>query len=454
MRHLARRYPALFLTSVFGFAAAFVACGDTTTDPAVASDASAPQGNDASAAEPADAAIADASLVVDGGSEGGSSDAGGGADATLDAALEASADATADGADASDAATCPPFLAASVTASHDLLGGVCAIDLAGDLYCWDLDRAFPGKNPSHLYAPTKVTGIADAKSVAFGRSSVFVVLGDGSVQAWGDNDCGQLGDGSKTARATLGAVSGLTQVKQIVGSQYGSMFVINQDGSAASWGDVNLGTCALDSKQRTPTPFLVAGVSPLAVAMPSIRGCALLPDKSVACWIGALTYTASGPAGYRPATTTAISGLSDVAQVGPYEGNPAPGVDACARKNDGTVSCWLDTGAASAVSAFGSSVASLASGWRNACALRTDGSLHCWGPNSADFEGVVGDGTDIDRASPVPLTSLGTDVAQVSVGMRTACAIKKDKTLWCWGYRPGTGTNGIERSPVPIQRCL
>lgn len=454
-----RRPGSLAVAWLFGSLTVMQACGDTTDEAGGLGGTDASDGDAAQTDAGRDDGAPDANSASDGNgvdasdasTDGTASDAP--VDAPTDVTVEAALDASVD-ADASDGSACTPFLAAAVTASVDIQGGVCAIDKAGDLYCWDLARDFPGKNAAKPYVPTKVTGISAAKSVAFGRSSVFVVFADGTVQAWGDNDCGQLGDGTKTNRYTLGAVSGLTQAKTIVGSQYGSMYALNKDGTAASWGDVNVGTCALDSKQWTPTPFLVAGVSPVAIAEPDTRGCALLPDKTVACWNGLLTYTASAPAGYRPATTTAISGLTDVAEIGTHYGNPSPGVDACARNNDGTVACWLGTGAASAVSAFGSAVARLSSGWRNDCALRTDGSLHCWGPNSGTyFEGMIGDGTSTDRSSPVQVTSLGTDVAQISVGMRTACVVKKDDTLWCWGYRPGTGTSGVELAPVQIMRC-
>jgi alpha-tubulin suppressor-like RCC1 family protein len=53
-----------------------------------------------------------------------------------------------------------------------------------------------------------------------------------------------------------------------------------------------------------------------------------------------------------------------------------------------------------------------------------------------------------------PVTALGADVAEVSVGMYAICARKKDGTLWCWGDNSsgafGNGTNVSSGTPVQI----
>lgn len=61
--------------------------------------------------------------------------------------------------------------------------------------------------------PAPVTGLTGVVAVAIGsgneRTHALAVRSDGSVWAWGNNDAGQLGDGTTTERATPGAVSGL-----------------------------------------------------------------------------------------------------------------------------------------------------------------------------------------------------------------------------------------------------
>jgi alpha-tubulin suppressor-like RCC1 family protein len=49
--------------------------------------------------------------------------------------------------------------------------------------------------------PVQIPGIAHAATVAVGFDDACAVLSDGSVQCWGSNDLGQLGDGSRSGSA-------------------------------------------------------------------------------------------------------------------------------------------------------------------------------------------------------------------------------------------------------------
>lgn len=63
------------------------------------------------------------------------------------------------------------------------------------------------------------------------------------------------------------------------------------------------------------------------------------------------------------------------------------------------------------------------------CALSSGGEVWCWGRN---VEGVLGDGTTADRATPAPVSGGGTYRA-LTVGRTHACALAVDDTAWCWG---------------------
>jgi alpha-tubulin suppressor-like RCC1 family protein len=64
------------------------------------------------------------------------------------------------------------------------------------------------------------------------------------------------------------------------------------------------------------------------------------------------------------------------------------------------------------------------------CAVKQDGTLWCWGGNAL---GQVGDGTTVDRSSPVQVVALGTSVVSTAISGYRTCAVKRDGTLWCWG---------------------
>ena len=64
-------------------------------------------------------------------------------------------------------------------------------------------------------------------------------------------------------------------------------------------------------------------------------------------------------------------------------------------------------------------------------AIKTDGTLWLWGRNTV---GQLGDNTITQRNSPVQTITGGTNWKQVSGGYFHTVAIKKDGTLWSWGY--------------------
>lgn len=119
---------------------------------------------------------------------------------------------------------------------------------------------------------------------------------------------------------------------------------------------------------------------------------------------------------------------------------------ACAVRQDGAVYCWgynpggflgdgssadrfaptevADLRNATAV-AVGSAVSR-----HHSCAILADRTLRCWGDN---LLGQVGDGTTIDRTSPVPVVGL-SNVTAVSAGGTDTCAIANSE-VWCWGAR-------------------
>jgi alpha-tubulin suppressor-like RCC1 family protein len=84
-------------------------------------------------------------------------------------------------------------------------------------------------------------------------------------------------------------------------------------------------------------------------------------------------------------------------------------------------------------------------------AIKTDGTLWLWGSN---VSGNIGDNSTITRSSPVQTISGGNNWSQIAVGggFNTA-AIKTDGTLWVWGDNFGgaLGDNTIIHKSSPVQ---
>jgi alpha-tubulin suppressor-like RCC1 family protein len=92
----------------------------------------------------------------------------------------------------------------------------------------------------------------------------------------------------------------------------------------------------------------------------------------------------------------------------------------------------------------------VSAGWQHSCGVATDNRLYCWGKNS---EGELGDGTTIDRLSPVPVGG-SLRFRQISAGFLTTCALTTDDRAYCWGDNPrgelGDGTTTRRLTPVPV----
>ena len=114
---------------------------------------------------------------------------------------------------------------------------------------------------------------------------------------------------------------------------------------------------------------------------------------------------------------------------------------ACVVKNDGSLWCWgynnwgsigdgttTDRAAPVPIVVQGVKFAQVVTSHFQTCALSTTGAAYCWGRNSF---GQVGDGTTIDRLSPVQIIASG--VTQIATGTSHTCAVKTDGSVWCWG---------------------
>ena len=84
-----------------------------------------------------------------------------------------------------------------------------------------------------------------AVQIAAGETSSYAMLVDGSVWAWGQNNYGQLGDGTTTHRASPVRIEGYGADTAMRlppgGAGAGAMFVVAADGTAMGSGKNNYG---------------------------------------------------------------------------------------------------------------------------------------------------------------------------------------------------------------------
>ena len=91
----------------------------------------------------------------------------------------------------------------------------------------------------------------------------------------------------------------------------------------------------------------------------------------------------------------------------------------------------------------------VSAGYAVTSAVKTTGQIWAWGCNVC---GILGDGTTLQRSSPVREVSSATDWCQVSAGCSHTAAVKTSGQLWAWGLgscgRLGDGTTILKCSPV------
>ncbi len=206
--------------------------------------------------------------------------------------------------------------------------------------------------------PVRVPGIAGARAIAAGGGHVLVLMGDGTLRAWGENAMGQLGNGAIADSATPVTVSGLTAVAEIAAGADFSLARRN-DGTVWAWGNSVHGELGIGETAPSTClgrdPYGAFDEAPLPCARVPVRlgglptasaiaargrhGLALRADGTVWAW-GANRYGQLGDGLQADRKSpVAVPGLSGVTKIAAGFGHSV------AMRGDGAVWTWgLDSG--------------------------------------------------------------------------------------------------------------
>jgi alpha-tubulin suppressor-like RCC1 family protein len=171
---------------------------------------------------------------------------------------------------------------------------------AGELLSFDVARrAFVRhREYGHLDdVPVEVKlPMRSVSAVAAGGEFSLALLDGGTVLAWGENEEGELGDGTTTGPQTCGAeksacsatpvaVRGLHNVTAIAAGEHFGLALL-KDGTVMSWGDNEEGELGDGEEvERSDVPVAVHGLSGVtAIAVGEHDGLALLRDGTVMTW--------------------------------------------------------------------------------------------------------------------------------------------------------------------------
>lgn len=188
--------------------------------------------------------------------------------------------------------------------------------------------------------------------------------------------------------------------------------------AAGELGRPGAGTAELNAQIVVTDPGLLTPLTGVtAIASDGAKHTCALGANGVVCW----GLNDVGQLGVDPAAVPlrGFAGAPVTATAGAIAVGVAERVS-CAVKKDATVVCWGADLAALGEGGVASSfvpvaikgplgagllgnVAAVAPGLRHACALKNDGTVWCWGKND---RGQLGDGTTVDSAYPVKVTNL------------------------------------------------
>jgi alpha-tubulin suppressor-like RCC1 family protein len=179
-------------------------------------------------------------------------------------------------------------------AGHD----TCALMSGGGVKCWgaNYEGQLGNGTMSGLLDPNPIP--VDVSGLASGVSTIAanghheggdfncVLTSGGGVKCWGSNFAGQLGDGTTTNRFTPVDVSGLASGIQSIADGGYHVCALTTAGGVKCWGDNEAGQLGDGTTTNRSSPIDVSGLSSgvKALAAGSFHTCALMTGGEVKCW--------------------------------------------------------------------------------------------------------------------------------------------------------------------------
>jgi len=324
----------------------------------------------------------------------------------------------------------------------------CAAVRGGSLYCWGSNRVGQlGTGGSATSLPEEVMLGAIADGSAATDHTCWLQF-TGTRYCWGWRGNGQMGDGTMDGGRVdtpQEEPAGEPEWAKIATGWFTNC-ALSATGEIWCWGTNMGGGCGVDPALENPVvfPTLVSDTLRFTdVAFGGFHGCGIADDRTLWCW----GLNGSGELGigdsedrFEPTQSgcTEDECFDDWVSVG------AGSFHTCAIREGGRLYCW--GGALNGQLGIGvlpergiTRPAEVEGRWRavaagesHTCAIAEDESLWCWGKNQ---NGQLGLG-DLDRReAPTRVTVPGGDgFLRLGLGREHTCVIRRDETLWCWGW--------------------
>ena len=328
----------------------------------------------------------------------------------------------------------------------------CALTSSGGVKCWGRNNngQLGDGTTTDRAVPVDVVGLAGrAVAIAAGDDYTCALSSAGGVKCWGTNDSGQLGDGTTANKNSPVDVVGLSDgIARIAAGGFHTC-AVTFGGALKCWGGNNHGQLGVvGDSQSTPVDVTNLSSSVTNLSLGGAHTCVLTVGGGIQCW-GLDLWGAVGDG------TGLSSGMAEVA---------AGGLHTCALTNSGGGKCWgwnydgqlgdgtrFDSGSPVDVAGLNSGLKAIAAGEYHTCALTNPGGAKCWGANRSS---QLGDGTTTNRNAPVDVVALPSGMRTIVTGGGHTCALTDSNGVKCWGDNDygalGDGTTIDRSTPVDV----
>lgn len=277
--------------------------------------------------------------------------------------------------------------------------------------------------------------------VSAGQDHICALDMEGVAYCWGDNEWGQLGDGTLLDRRSPYAVATNLRFESVESGWLHSCAVTRGRTQVWCWGAEGNGALNRGWSNEIRTVPLLSYEAPGIVQVEggSRHVCVLNSQGQVTCW-GNIDFPVIA-APQSPNDTSALRPNARILQAPPLA-RISSGFDAsCGVTPDAVAYCWGNHEGGKlgdSTATYGSIVrvkgnvrwANVVVGtWRHSCGISVSGIAYCWGSNS---HGQLGDGTQLDRLTPTQ-TAGGRTVTQLTMSHSASCALGAFAQPFCWG---------------------
>ena len=353
----------------------------------------------------------------------------------------------------------------------------CALLEGGATYCWGATHFTgniadekgllgTGVNGVDSPVPVLVPGVDGREGIALGGAHTCVITAQGRA-CWGLNFVGELGGPIASIVPDPHAFDDAFDL-DFISSGFRHTCGLTLERDLWCWGYNERGNLGLGTTEYEIIDPVMVGNGYTQVSTGGDHTCAVDAEGLLWCW----GYNASGEVGV-PGAPVITSPIRPGCEPGNapdrcFDDWKAVGLGSfhsCAIRESGEMYCWggnlngqLGIGppgqsyeATDPQRVEGDRVwADVRGGRSYTCGLDLEGTLYCWGFNEDRQLGIPGvdfvnTPTRVDVEAPGGWRFLG-------LGQYHGCAVRADRTLWCWG-RNSEGQVGVGKAtPNPVER--